>query len=331
MSNDSDSDTVPENDTETSETIEEEFETDIDITRRKTRHNTTAKTKRVPERKKKKIKEEQMIVEEEHPDKEELFVEEEQKPSKSPPLPTIKKKQKPELTESVEMNSQPKIKPEIPPLNTMSDNVSFVDQPLKNSTQNLSFDSKASSINKTFMIDNPIDLNQSPSQVSHQPIDTGLHQTGDKSLHQSKNMEMVVEERRPFSNDVDSNFKMRERQEIVQPLFHFGKVHDYEEMDGPYDPLIGLYKTQRRDIKESKKQWTQQDYTKLKSVISKFVVDCLQRYYDSRVISSRDEFKSVARSITIKYTNILFDMERWLTPDYKNEIANYIDDKYRFF
>ncbi|KAL7722099.1 hypothetical protein QTN25_000861 [Entamoeba marina] len=313
MSNDSDTDTIPENDTETSETIEEEFETDIDITRRKTRSETMAKAKHTRGRKKRKIKEEQMIVEEEHPDKEELI------------------KQKPELTESVEMNSQPKIKPEIPPLNTMSDNVPFVDQPLKNSTQNLSFDSKASSINKTFMIDNPIDLNQSPSQVSHQPIDTGLNQTGDKSLHQSKNMEMVVEERRPFSNDVDSNFKMRERQEIVQPLFHFGMVHDYEEMDGPYNPLIGLYKTQRRDIKESKKQWTQQDYTKLKSVISKFVVDCLQRYYDSRVIFSRDEFKSVARSITIKYTNILFDMERWLTPDYKNEIANYIDDKYRFF
>ncbi|ELP85569.1 hypothetical protein EIN_407980, partial [Entamoeba invadens IP1] len=108
-------------------------------------------------------------------------------------------------------------------------------------------------------------------------------------------------------------------------VFKFEKTHTYGEDDGPYDPLVGLY-SNRQKIEMRRNDSA--EYNKLKTHISKFVVERLQPYYDDHIIKSKDEFKQIARTITIRFTEDLFSHNETFTQEAEKKIAKCIAIKF---
>ncbi|ELP91926.1 hypothetical protein EIN_399660 [Entamoeba invadens IP1] len=118
------------------------------------------------------------------------------------------------------------------------------------------------------------------------------------------------------------NFREREWTEVERGVnFKFEKTHGYDSYDGPYDPLVGLYSSQKKEMMRRESL----EYSRVKTTVCKSVVAKLQAYYDNRIIPNKEQFKQLAKSVTLKFTEDLFLSGETFSEKIEESITKYID------
>ncbi|EDR26399.1 hypothetical protein EDI_047390 [Entamoeba dispar SAW760] len=263
-----------------------------------------------------------------------------EEPNNNKPLPPP-----PVISESIvqSINEQPIIKQEVTEITTHSlpqpyqSSLSIPSQNTLSSTiMNLTNSKQSTSVSQQNYIQNTQN-NPQNNYMTNQPFDgnTSYIQPINQTLQPITNNGMVlnqpiqIQQHQSVIIPENSNIELKRSQEHQSSgvSYKFERLYGYAEGDTAYDPLIGLYANRKKE-QRIREQHPPPEYITLKSVVSKFVVNCLQPFYDNGKIQDRDRFKSIAKNFTTQFTNELYETNQPLSLKAQRYFNSVICDKF---